>query len=63
MGLVGEMYVGLSIFYSKEKDWVWHKARHYPLLSISFSKMCGIILCRVNRLLPSNVNRLCEYKG
>ena len=23
--------VSLNIFYSKEKDWVWHKARHYPL--------------------------------
>ena len=23
--------VGLNIFYSKEKDWVWHKARHYAL--------------------------------
>ena len=22
---------GLNIFYSKEKEWVWHKARHYPL--------------------------------
>ena len=23
--------VGLNIFYSKEKDWVCHKTRHYPL--------------------------------
>ena len=21
--------IGLNAFYSKEKDWVWHKARHY----------------------------------
>ena len=24
-------WVRLNKFYSKEKDWVWYKARHYPL--------------------------------
>ena len=26
--------VGLNLFYSKEKDWVWHKTWHYPLQNL-----------------------------
>ena len=33
------MAVGLNIVYSKEKDWVWHKARHYPIQGDNYHKL------------------------
>ena len=49
---------GLNIFYSKDKDWVWHKTRHNLLQLINFPWVQLSYCKKVPQV--AGINFLCE---